>query len=224
MITAIAIDDEPKAIEVIKHHASKLDDVHLLAHFYNAEDAIAFLKENPIDLVFLDINMPNRSGLELLQELHFKPMVIFTTAYSEFALESYDYDAIDYLLKPITFDRFIQAIEKLKKRMQNKKSAQKYCFIKDGGKTIKLVFDDILFIKGAGNYLDIITKNKTHTVRMTFNEIISKINTSQFARVHQSYIVNINNIEKIETNHIFIQEHKIVISSKYKEMFFKLIT
>lgn len=224
MITAIAIDDEPKAIKVIEHHVSKIENLQLLAHFYTANDAIKYLKQHPIDLLFLDINMPNKSGIELLNELQNKPQVIFTTAYTEFAIESYSFNAIDYLLKPFDFDRFQVAIQKAETRLENLKKEADFFFIKDGFKTIKVLFDNILFIKGSGNYLDIITKEKVYSPRMTFTEIVAKLPASKFVRVHQSNIVNISNIDKIENNHIDILQHKIPISNRYKEAFLKRLS
>ena len=221
MITAIAIDDEPKAIKVIQHHAEKLKNLNLLASFTNAQEALKYLKENPVDLVFLDINMPHLSGLELLDNLHSKPSVVFTTAYSEFAVESYNYEAVDYLLKPFEFDRFQQAIFKVEQRLESQKQSLSYCFIKDGFKNIKIAFEDILFIKGSGNYLDIVTKTKTHTTRMTFMEMVEKLPTSKFIRIHQSYLVNIEHIDKIENNQVCIASEQIPISNRYKEMLFK---
>lgn len=223
MITAIAIDDEPKAIEVIQHHISKIENIKLLSHFHTAKDALVFLKQNPVDVIFLDINMPHMSGLEMLNQFHRKSQLIFTTAYSQFAVESYNHDAVDYLLKPFEFDRFQIAIERLESRIDNLKHQQKFIFIKDGFKNIKIEFDDTLYIKGSGNYLDIVTTEKTFVTRMTFTEIVNKIPSSQFIRVHQSYIVNIDKIEKIENNHIYIESDKISISSRYKEMLYRLL-
>lgn len=221
MIIAIAIDDEPKAIEIIKHHSSKIDNLNLIAHFSNPKNAIAFLKENPVDLMFLDINMPFMSGIEMLKELTLPPPVIFTTAYSEYAIESYTFNAIDYLLKPFEFDRFQLAINKFENRIVHQKQKDSFFFIKDGFKSIKIDFDDILFVKGSGNYLDISTNKKVFCPRMTFAEIIRKLPSYEFIRVHQSYLVNVSNIDKIENNHIFIGLHKIPISSRYKNQFLK---
>lgn len=221
MITAIAIDDEPSAIEVIKHHISKLESVELMAHFHHPIEAVDYLKNNPIDLIFLDINMPQMSGLELLQSLQIIPAIIFTTAYSEFAVDSYQYNAVDYLLKPFEFDRFQVAIQKAEKQITSLKSNQKFFFIKDGFKNIKISFENILFVKSSGNYLDIFTHEKTFSPRMTFNDLLQKIPVNQFIRVHQSYLINIEAIEKIENNHIHIESHQIPISSRYKEGFFK---
>ena len=221
MITAIAIDDEPKAIEVIQHHVSKVDALELISHFHKANDAIQFLKQHPVDLIFLDINMPHMSGLEMLQKLQLKPVIIFTTAYAEFAVESYMYNAVDYLLKPFEFDRFQLAIHKAEERIVNLKTQKEFFFIKDGFKNIKIAIESILFVKGSGNYLDITTTTKTYSPRMTFVDLLKELPISEFVRIHQSYLINILHIDKIENNQVSIFEHTIPISSSYKEMFFK---
>ncbi|MEC3908227.1 response regulator transcription factor [Tamlana sp. 2201CG12-4] len=223
MIRAVAIDDEPKAIKVIEHHLLKIKNIDLIAHFNNAENALIFLKQNPIDLIFLDINMPNKSGLEMLKELKLKPHVIFTTAYAEFALESYNHDAIDYLLKPFEFERFLIAIQKVKRRINSQNNLNTYFFLKDGFKNFKIEYDSILFIKGSGNYLDVVTKEKIYSSRMTFLEIIEKLPSTQFIRIHQSYIINIKNTSKIENNQVSIESYKIPISGNYKDLFLNCI-
>ena len=220
MITAIAIDDEPKAIEVIQHHISKINGIMLLEHFYNAKDALTFLKQNPVDLIFLDINMPHLSGIEMLEELQKKPLIIFTTAYADYAVDSYNYDAVDYLLKPFEFDRFQIAIDKVEKRLKEFKRQEHFFFIKDGLKNIKIEFEDILFIKGSGNYLDIVTDKKSYSPRMTFSELIEKLPSAHFIRIHQSNIVNIAHIQKIENNHVYISTYKVPISNRYKDILF----
>lgn len=217
MITAIAIDDEPSAIDVIEHHAARIDKISLVNHFHNPADAIDYLKKNPVDVIFLDINMPEISGFELLDSLQVKPEVIFTTAYTEFAVESYQHNAVDYLLKPFEFDRFQIAVNKALDKISNRQTSHSFFFVKDGFKNIKISYDTILFIKSAGNYLDIHTSSKVHSPRMTFTELIQKLPAAHFVRVHQSYLVYINAIDKIENNHIYIQDHKIPISSSYKE-------
>lgn len=221
MIRAIAIDDEPKAIQVIQHHALKMRNLELVSVFHDSKEALVFLRQNPVDLIFMDINMPYLSGLELLEALQLKPNVIFTTAYTEFAVESYNYNAIDYLLKPFEFDRFQIAIGKAETRIASLKQKETFFFIKDGFKTIKIEFDEILFVKGSGNYLDITTKEKTYSPRMTFVAIIKKLPSSLFIRIHQSYLVNIGNIDKIEHNQVYTESYKIPISTNYKTVFFK---
>ena len=221
MINAIAIDDEPKAISVIVSHISKMDGVTLLHGFCDPIKALAFLKENPVDLIFLDINMPHLSGLELLQKLQVKPMLIFTTAYSEYALESYDHNAIDYLLKPFEFERFKMAIDKAKTQLDAHKMQSTFFFIKDGSATVRIWFNEILFIKGSGNYLEIVTKEKTHAPRMTFNGIMDVLPSNFFIRVHQSYLINLEQVDKIVDNHIYLGKNRIPISHKFKEQFYK---
>lgn len=221
MIIAIAIDDEPKALEVIKFHCAKIERLDLIAQFSDPTAAIAFLRQNPVDLIFLDINMPNMSGLEMLEELKLKPNIIFTTAYANFALESYAYNAIDYLLKPFEFDRFQMAVDKLEQRISFQKNKNTFFFIKDGFQNIKIQFKEIFFIKGSGNYLDVILKEKVHSPRMTFMELVEKLPSSEFIRVHQSYVVNIHTIDKIENNHVYIEKHEIPISGRYRDLLFR---
>lgn len=217
MISAIAIDDEPKAIDVIRHHVEKIEDINLIVCFNEPGEALKFLQQNPIDLIFLDINMPNMSGLDLLKKLNSCPAVIFTTAYASFALESYDFNAVDYLLKPFDFERFCTAIDKVKERRFIADQKKQYFFIKDGIKKMKIRYDDILFIKGSGNYLEINTTDKVYVPRMTFNEIIERLHGNNFIRVHLSYIINMDKIESIEHNHIFISSNKIPISNGFRE-------
>lgn len=221
MITAIAIDDEPKAIEVIQHHISKIDGIALLKYFYTAKEALSFLKQYPVDLIFLDINLPYLSGIEMLDELQRKPHVIFTTAYADYAVDSYNYNAVDYLLKPFDFERFQIAIDKVKKRCEEFSQHKNFIFIKDGLKNIKIEFENILFVKGSGNYLDIFTNKKIYSPRMTFSELEEKLPPAQFIRIHHSYIVNIAHIQKIENNHVDVTTQKLPISNRYKEILFK---
>ncbi|MDW7692997.1 LytTR family DNA-binding domain-containing protein [Flammeovirgaceae bacterium SG7u.111] len=221
MIAAIAIDDEPKAIEVIQHHISKIVGTTLLAHFYNAKDALAFLKQNPVDLIFLDINMPNMSGIELLNKMQRKPQVIFTTAYADYAVDSYNYNAVDYLLKPFDFERFQIAMDKVEKKLDASKKDNNFFFIKDGVKSIKIGFEDIIYIKGSGNYLDIYTTSKNFCPRMTFSELTEKLPSNEFIRIHQSFIINIGRIQKIENNQVYIGAQKLPISNSYRDMLFK---
>lgn len=223
MIQAIAIDDEPKALQVIKHHIEKMDGIVLIDFFHGAGEALLFLKENPVDLIFLDINMPHQSGLDMLDKLHFRPQIIFTTAYSQYAVESYEYQAADYLLKPFDFDRLQRAVQKAGQRIAYSRSDRQYVFLKDGAKTIKLKINDILFVKGSGNYLDIVTGSKTHSPRLTFAGFFDKVPIDRFCRIHQSYIVQIPLIDKIEKNYVFIGAHKVPISQKYKDSFIKRI-
>jgi DNA-binding LytR/AlgR family response regulator len=222
MIRCIAVDDEPKALDVISIHAAKAPEIDLIATFTNPEQALTFLKENFVDLVFLDINMPGVSGLQFVERLQSKPYIVFTTAYSEYAIDSYNFEAIDYLLKPIEFDRFYRAIGKVKKQIQLNSIQQdsllsKFIFIKDGYKQIKVCIEDILYIQSEGNYLNIVTNSEKVLARMTFQGLMEKLPRNFFFRVHNSFVVNFSHIQKIEDNHVFIQDLKIPIGIKYKE-------
>ena len=228
MILCIAVDDEPKALDVISIHASKAPEIDLVRTFTNPKDALAFLKDNFVDLVFLDINMPGISGLQFVEKLQSKPYIIFTTAYSEYAIDSYDFEAVDYLLKPIEFDRFYKAIGKVKKQIQLNSIQQdsllsKFIFVKDGYKQIKICIEDILYIQSEGNYLNIITNTEKVLARMTFQSLMEKLPANLFFRVHLSYVVNFRHIQKIEDNHIFIQDTKIPMGIKYKEKLLNFI-
>lgn len=228
MINCIAIDDEPQALEVIKIHSSKIPELNLSACFTNPMEGLEYLKDNYTDLIFLDINMPELSGLDFLKKLHLRPYIIFTTAYSEFALESYDFEAIDYLLKPIVFDRFNMAVVKVKKQMQLNtiKTADNqlsFIFIKDGYKQVRININEILYIQSDGNYLNIITIKDKVMARMTFQQLFEKTGRRNFQRVHNSYAVALNHIEKIEDNHIYIHEHKIPVGVSYRDKLTNLI-
>lgn len=222
MILCIAVDDEPKALDVISIHASKAPEIDLVRTFTNPKDALAFLKDNFVDLIFLDINMPGISGLQFVEKLQSRPYIIFTTAYSEYAIDSYNFEAVDYLLKPIEFDRFYKAVNKVKKQIQLNSLQQdsllsKYIFVKDGYKQIKICIEDILYVQSEGNYLNIVSINEKVLVRMTFQNLMEKLPANLFFRVHLSYVVNFSHIQKIEDNQIFIQDTKIPIGIKYKE-------
>jgi len=228
MIRCIAVDDEPKALDVLSIHASKAPEVDLIATFTNPENALAFLKDNFVDLVFLDINMPGISGLQFVDRLQSKPYIIFTTAYSEYAIDSYNFEAVDYLLKPIEFDRFYKSINKVKKLIQLNSIQQdsllsKFIFIKDGYKQIKICIEDILYIQSEGNYLNIVTNKEKVLARMTFQCLMERLPVNLFFRVHLSYVVNFSHIQKIEDNHIFIQDSKIPIGVKYRDKLYNLL-
>lgn len=224
MIVCIAVDDEPKALEVLSIHAAKAPEIELVKTFTNPSDALAWLKDNFVDLIFLDINMPGISGLQFIEKLQTKPYIVFTTAYSEYAIESYDFEAVDYLLKPIEFDRFYKAVNKVKRQIQLNSIQQdsllsKFIFVKDGYKQIKICIDDILFIQSEGNYLNIVTAKEKVMARMTFQYLLEKLPRNLFFRIHNSYVINVSHIHKIEDNQIFIQDVKIPMGIKYKDRF-----
>ncbi|UCS92906.1 LytTR family DNA-binding domain-containing protein [Echinicola marina] len=217
MLRAIAIDDEPLALEVIKSHASKVNFIQLEKTFTNAFEALDYLQNNPVELIFLDIKMPDISGMEFATLPANKPMIIFTTAYSEHAVKSFELDAIDYLLKPFSLARFTKACTKANELwiLKNRKETEKNSlFLKTGYEQVKILLSEILFLEASGNYVTFQTKENKIMSRMTFQEA-EKLLSESFFRIHRSFIVHKDKIEKIERHQVTIGKHKIPIGSNY---------
>jgi len=218
MIKAIAIDDEPLALEVIKSLAAKVPFIQVVGYFTNAFEAIDFLAKEQVDLMFLDIKMPDISGIELMESLQQKPLVIFTTAYAEHAVASYDLNAIDYLLKPFAFTRFLKACHKANEQLMLKQKAAPAdsIFIKAGYEQIKIVFADLLYLEGAGNYMSFIMADGRRIMsRLTMAEVVSLLPADIFARIHRSYIVNKNKVDRIEKHQLHIGKVVIPVGSSF---------
>ncbi|MDB5030423.1 LytTR family DNA-binding domain-containing protein [Mucilaginibacter sp.] len=218
MLTAIAIDDEPLALEVVRSHAAKVPFLNLRAGFTDAFKAMEFLQHEPVDLLFLDIKMPDISGIDLLTCLSKKPLVIFTTAYSEHAVESFELDAIDYLLKPFALARFIKACNKaneiytLRGSTTDKKD---YLFLKTGYEQIRVSFADIHYLEATGNYVNFVLRDKTILSRLTITEAEALLPTDQFIRIHRSFIAAKNKIDKIERHQLQINGAVLPVGSSY---------
>lgn len=217
----IIVDDEPLARELIESHLSHFDNFELVASFENALKAYAFLESDTIDLMFLDIEMPLLKGNDFLKKLKNPPKVIFTTAYREYALEGYELNVIDYLLKPITFDRFFVSIEKLK-QLQNPKIPEKennenHIFVSYGNKNIKVVFDTILFIESLKDYITIHLENgKSHHFKQNISAF-EKLLDPNFVRIHRSFIIHTKKLSAYTRNEVEINSVEIPIGSSYKE-------
>lgn len=226
MLKAIALDDEPLALEVLQNFCDQIEEIHLEKTFTKSEDAFKHLKKYPVDLLFLDINMPSISGIDFYKKLPHKTMVIFTTAYSEYAVEGFNLSAIDYILKPFTFSRFQQAVAKAHSqwKLQNQNPEQQYLFIRADYSLIKILFSDILFIEGLDDYLKIHIQNqKTVVARMTLKAILEKLPSADFVRVHRSFIVPISKIDKVRNKIIYINDEEIPVSASYETAFFALL-
>ena len=221
MITCIAVDDEPKALEVIERYCKKTSLVDLRATFREPVKAIEFLNREKVDLIFLDINMPDISGMQLVQTLSPRPMIIFTTAYSHYAVESYDLNALDYLLKPITFERFLAAINKAAGTPASKSNAggedEPTVFIKSGPQTYQVKVADILYLEKDGNYITVYLKDKKILIRENMGDIFDLVPAADFVRVHKSYVVAVKHISMIEVHQLSIGGTKIPIGSTYRE-------
>lgn len=216
---AIAIDDEPIALEIIKSHASKVPFIELKSQFTNAFEAIIYLQQNKIELIFLDIKMPDISGIDFLKSLSNPPMVIFTTAYTEHAVQSFELDAVDYLLKPFSLSRFLKACNKAQElyNLRNQKLEQKneYIFVKDGYEQIKVELNEILYVEASGNYTQIQLKDKLLSSRITINDLAELLPKADFVRCHRAFIVAKNKITKFDRNQIWIGDKIIPIGATY---------
>jgi DNA-binding LytR/AlgR family response regulator len=221
MLKAIVIDDEPMALEVIKGLTEKVTFVDMGGYFTNSLEALKFLQTNQIDLIFLDIKMPDISGIEFLKSIHNPPMAIFTTAYSEHAVEGFELDAIDYLLKPFSLARFLKACNKayqqydLRKNKNNPDSGLSHLFIKSGYEQIRIEFSEILYAESNGNYVVLVLENKKITSRLTMSEAEALLPATDFVRVHRSYIVSKKHIQKADKKNIWIRQTEIPIGAAY---------
>lgn len=225
MLKAIAIDDEPLPLELLQKFCSKTDFVSLEKTFTNISEAQKYLSEFSVDLLFLDIHMPKVSGIELYKSLKQEVMVIFTTAYSEYAIEGFNLNATDYLLKPFSYERFLTAVSKANdyyNYQHNKKNPDiQNIYVRSNYQLHKVSFKNILLIESFADYLDIhLTDKSKLTVRMPLKNIMEKLPPNNFVRVHRSFIVAINHVEKVQQNKLFIAGREIPIGTNYKDSFF----
>ncbi|MES2780701.1 MAG: LytTR family DNA-binding domain-containing protein [Bacteroidota bacterium] len=223
--SCIIIEDEPLALERTKGFVQKTPFLQLNGTFENALDGLAYLKSNKVDLIFLDINMDELSGIEFLESTKIESKVIITTAYQEYALKGYELNVTDYLLKPFTFDRFLKAVGKLQETGTQSipVAAPEYIFIKTENRLEKINLSEILYIEGMGDYRRIHTINKKIMTLQNFSELEGMIPASSICRVHKSYMVSIHKIESIERNRIKIVNQIIPISETYKAQFYQVI-
>lgn len=214
---AIAIDDEPIALGIIRSHALKVPFLELKAAFTDAFQALDYLQKEQVDLILLDIKMPDISGIDFFSSLQKKPLVIFTTAYSEHAVTSFELDAVDYLLKPFSLARFIKGCNKAYElyNFRNATEPTDHLFIKTGYEQIKVMIEDILYAEATGNYVSFVLKDKTILSRSTFSEVLTLLPADKFVRVHRSYLVAINKIEKADRQQVLINKKSIPVSEAY---------
>ncbi len=237
-MNCIIVDDEPNAIDVLKRYVKQTPFLRLLQTFRNPIKALGYLQEEKIDLIFLDINLPNLSGIQFAKSLENKPFIIYATAYSEYAVESYELNAIDYLVKPIEFDRFIKAVNKARELAQLRHKSQnailentaqtshatEFVLLKSGALTHKVKLSEILFVEKEVNYLAFQTTSKKILVRANMTDIFSYVPESQFCRVHKSFVVSLGNIHTLEVHQLSVGKFKVPIGSSYREELMKRIT
>ncbi|SHM85549.1 two component transcriptional regulator, LytTR family [Cyclobacterium lianum] len=215
MITAIAIDDERMALEVVRSHAAKVPFLELQQVFLDAISGLEYQKTRPVDLVLLDINMPDLSGIDLAEMLQNETMVIFTTAYSEYAVKGFELNALDYLLKPFSLSRFLKACQKAQEWKQLQPSEiNGHVFVKTAEGQIRINFSELFFCEAMGNYVTLHLEDEKIISRMTFKEL-EKLLPSFFIRTHRSFLVNKNRIEKIEKHQVQIGDHRVPVSLSY---------
>lgn len=228
-MNCIIVDDEPLAREAIEILLQETSQLSLLSTFNNALSAAAFMKDNPVDLIFLDIQMPGITGLEFAKTISPQTLVIFTTAYSEYALDSYEVDAVDFLVKPIETDRFIKATTKatayhnllIHEEKENIETVEDdFFFVKSERRYFKVTFDEILFIEGLKDYVIIQTNTQRIITKMTLKAISVFLPPKSFFRINKSYIINTHKISSFDNNDVFIQSHEIAIGNNYRDAFF----
>lgn len=233
-MNCIAIDDEPLALDVISEFCSKISYLNLIGTYTNPFDAVQLLNNDKVDLIFLDIQMPQITGLEFLKSLYKPPMVIFTTAFVEYASQGFEYDAIDYLIKPFAFDRFTRSVNKAfqlmkLKRPQDKMKDEKsgissgFLMVKVEYSTIRVDIEDILYIEGLKDYVKIYSGGKPLITKTTMKNIVDKLPPDCFIRVHKSYIVSIDKIDMIENSRIVIGNQRIPIGESFRVAFYNMI-
>ncbi|MGF7042670.1 LytR/AlgR family response regulator transcription factor [Mucilaginibacter lappiensis] len=218
-ISCVITDDEPLARKGLRGYVDKTDFLELRGVFEDAFQLSEFMRANPVDLLFLDIQMPDFTGIEFLKTLKNPPKVIFTTAFEQYAIEGFELEIMDYLLKPISYERFLKGVSKAQAYFNSKKQPDSYLdylFVKVDGKLEKIAFSDVLFIEGMENYVAIHLPNKKLVTHMTIKALLEKLPKDKFARTHKSYLVAFDKVESIEGNNLFIGKHKIPVSKYLK--------
>jgi two-component system, LytTR family, response regulator len=228
MKNCLVLDDEQHSIDILTDYVEKTPNLNLLAAFKNPIDAISLIQTETIDIAFIDVQMPNLTGLQFLKLLDKKTKVVLCTAYSEYAIDGYELNVVDYLLKPISFDRFLRSVKKIEENRQPiiqnnvNKTEDEYIFVKaeSKGKFIKINLRDILFIEGLGNYQKIQMTDSQVVCQLKMKNLEDQLSTGGFVRVHKSFLVPINKISQIEGNKIMIDAHKIPIGENFKDGLF----
>lgn len=229
-MNCIIVDDEPLAREAIELLVKDIPYLNLAGSFNNASSAVEFMEGHAVDLIFLDIQMPGITGMEFARTISKRTLIVFTTAYSEYAIDSYEVDAIDYLIKPVEYDRFKKAADKAlayhhlllqEEKEHIEPAAEEYFFVKSDRKFFKVNFEDILFVEGLKDYVILQLEEQHIITRMNMKAMYELLPKSQFLRVNKSYIVNTTHIDAFDNNDIFIKTHEIAIGNSYRESFFE---
>lgn len=218
MIKCLIVDDEPLAIELLESHLKKIESLQLVGTARNAMEAHKLLQKQPVDLLFLDIQMPHLSGIDLMRSLSVKPKVIFTTAFREFAIEGFELEAVDYILKPITFERFFRAVDRVV-RTHTHKNIENTIMIKSDGLHRKIRTDDIIFIESQGNDLKIYSNDATYLTKGTLTDFAALLSKVGFVRIHRSFLFNPSYVTGYSTSEIILGPYSIPVGRNYKQEF-----
>ncbi len=223
-IKCVLVDDEPLAIKVLQNYFNNFTDFEVIATFNNSLEALDFINGTPVDAVFLDINMPMMTGFELISLIENKTKVIITTAFREFAAESYDLDVLDYLVKPIPLPRFIKCINKITTEYNLKNNIKlettkgdSHIFIKVDKKMMKINIEEILFVEGMKEYIKVVTPDKTYITHKSLTSLSEELPADRFLRIHKSYVIALNKVKSIEGNRVQIQSYTIPIGRNYSK-------
>ncbi|MCT4647206.1 MAG: LytTR family DNA-binding domain-containing protein [Carboxylicivirga sp.] len=225
MIKSIIIEDQEPAQRILKKYLSDTNDVELIGVFRDALSALDFLKQNPVDLIFLDIHLPKLSGMDFLSVVSPRPQIILTTAFTEYAIESYEFDVTDYLLKPFSFERFIKAVYKVKKQLaiaqvdDKQEEQDKNILIKVGHDHVRIAFADIMYIKADGDYTQVYTNQKRFMVLQSLKYWMDKVPNKNFCQIHRSCIINAAYIQKFTSNTVYIADEALPVGRVYKKSF-----
>ncbi len=228
-ICCLLVDDEPLAIKLLQNHIAQLGDIEVIGACPNAVKALNFLKQHTVDLLFLDIQMPCLSGIDLLKTVRSPPKVIFMTAFPDYALDGYDLDVIDYLLKPITFDRFFRGVERYRRAVEHVEpiipsiTTDRFIFIKSGYKQVKIELSEILFIESIKDYIKVRTYQKDIVARYKISEIEAEFGSRGFLRVHRSFVVNLSRVTAFSPQVVEMGELSVPIGESYKEYVLKIM-
>jgi DNA-binding LytR/AlgR family response regulator len=228
-LKCVIVDDEPNAVDLLTLHISNVPYLELTKVFYNSLEVITYTRQNKVDILFLDIQLPGIKGIDLIPVLNDTMAVVFTTAYSQYAVESYEKNAVDYLLKPITFKRFILAVSKsieklngIAKENRSGVTDNSYTFVKTGKQVLRVGYNDILYFEGEKEYVRMVTKDAKVLLYKRMKEMAHDLPT-HFIRIHNSCIINIDHIIKIEDNHVYISDKRFPVSDTYRADFFSKI-
>jgi two-component system LytT family response regulator len=232
-IKCLIVDDEPPAREVLRHYAAQLPSLEVAAECENAIQAFAFLQKQAVDLIFLDIRMPQLNGNDFLKSLANPPLIIFTTAYSEYAVEAYDLNAVDYLVKPVRFDRFLKSMQKVFAAFNMKpvseppameeKKTEPFVYFRADRKMIKVMLDDILYIESMKDYIKVFTKQSVIITKQSITSVEAMLPEKEFVRVHRSYIVSLKKIKSFTSELMEIEKAEIPIGKLYRNEVMKML-